>query len=316
MGIKRTRLMPDKQKNITSHIVILTSIFILNSLNAMENTCVWDTKSYEAGCSPNSLAVLHNVEHQQFFLCANILEGDGCEIITQQLKHKLCRIHSNSPSGLPHPNQHKGSIIFNDDKYDYVTLFDTALTSKPMLLASLARYRSYLTEQGKLLTMIQTQENEFCPEIGTFKKLYAKFYKSASLEYKQNIRKELLPSCVDFKNAFYTEQELRTEISKIGYHISSYQRKKYNIIIKNKFLYRIYLAETVFPQFAELFNLPKKAASLLKKEFVRVTMDTLQQDKDGNLIHPLEMTEILLSKYNPFEIKIRKKNEQGEWKEI
>lgn len=307
----------EKQKNITPHIVILISFFILNSLSGMEdNTCVWDTKSYEIGCSPNSLAILHNVQQQKFFLCATILEGDGCEIITQQLKRNPCTVHSHGPSGPPHHNHHKGGIIFNDDKYDYVTLFDTTLTSKPILLASLARYRSYLKEEGKLLTMIQTQENEFCPEIKAFKKLYSKLYTSASPEYRQNVKKELLPSRVDFKNAFYTEQELRTEISKNGYHINSYQRKKYTIIIKNRPLYQIYLAETVFPQFAEHFNLPKEAALALKKQFVRATMNKLQRDKDGNLIHPLDMTEILLSKHSPFEIKIRKRDGNGNWEEI
>ncbi len=312
--------MANKLKIITPSLFVFTSFFILNSLHGMENnTCVWDTKSYEAGCAPYSLAILHTIQQQNFFLCANIFEGDGCEIITQQLKKKPCRVDSNTPGGQSQLNHPKDSIIFNDAQYDYVTLFDTAVTSKPILLTSLVRYRSYLQEQGKLLTLIQTQENEFCPEIKAFEKLYAKFFKLASPKYKETartVRKELLPSDVDFKNSFYTKQELHTEIAKIGYKINSYQIKKYTILIKNRGSYRIYLGETVFPHFAKYFNLSKKAFLRLKREFIQEIMNSLQVDQNGNLIHPLDMTEILLSKQSPFEITIRKKDEIGKWKEI
>jgi hypothetical protein len=270
----------------------------------MENVCVWDIKAYESGYDPNSLAIFHNVEQQQSFLCAKVLESDNCEIITHQIKQKAAQVHSKT---LSESLQH--------NYYDYVTLFDSYLTNKPTLIKSLLYHRCYLKERGKLLTLIQTQDNGLGPEIKAFKSLYPEIYQSMLPEYQRNISKEDAPENIDFKNMFYSKQELQKKIADIGYRIASYRIKKYKIVIKNIFLYRQYLTQTVFPQFTASFALPENAALELQKKFAQLVETASPKNKDENLIHSMDVTEILFEKYSPFEIKIRKRIE-GEWQEI
>ena len=201
-------------------------------------------------------------------------------------------------------NQKKHPLIKNlffrtpqQNTYDLVTIYNPYMLNKNNIISHLKTIHDYLTPSGKFCCLIRTQTNNISVPVQAFATVYSQINQSTHHTTEQTITSEDMPTEINLKSEYFTDNELKEIIWSSEYNIISYKNQIYETAIDNTCEYKKTLKSTFIHNIRH-HNLSETKIKQLKKQFVKLVIKQSKRNNLNQLIESWNFTKITLCKAN------------------